>query len=180
MTDEAVSLTTIQKGKAVESLVASTLILASDGRLSPYVPVSDDCGIDLMVLDKSTHRIVPIQIKSRIANPARQTVQFNVSKATLADLPNRYLLGVLLDPESISMTASWLIPMARLAEVSTEKPDMYSVKPSFSADTRDRCRPYRLDTASELTDAILRAISDRPAVTAAALDVMGKHLPANA
>lgn len=172
MIDEEGRLSTIQKGKAVEALVASTLILASEGRLSPYVPVSDDCGIDLLVFDKITHRILPIQIKARIANPSRQTVQFNVGKATLADLPNRFLLGVLLDPESISMTASWLIPMARLSEVSTEKPDMYSVKPSFSADTRDRCRTYRLDTASELTAAILKAINREPAVAADALAVV--------
>jgi hypothetical protein len=172
MIDEEGRLSTVQKGKAVEALVASTLILASDGRLSPCVPVSDDCGIDLLVFDKITHRILPIQIKSRIANPSRQTVQFNVGKATLGDLPNRFLLGVLLDPESISMTASWLIPMARLSEVSTEKLEMYSVKPSFSADTRDRCRMYRHDTASDLTAAILKAVNRERAVTADALAIV--------
>lgn len=86
---EDTDLSTVQKGKVTEALVASTLTLASGGRLSPFAPLSDDCGIDLMVLDKKTHRTLALQIKSRIANPARPTVQFNIRKASFGDLDTR-------------------------------------------------------------------------------------------
>ena len=56
-------LSSTQKGKVTEQLVAATLILASNGRLSPFVPLSDDHGIDLMVLDKDTHKTLTIQVK---------------------------------------------------------------------------------------------------------------------
>ncbi len=160
MNDEA-ELSSVQKGKVTEALVASTLILASDGRLSPFAPISDDCGIDLIVLDKQTHLSLPIQIKSRIANPARQTIQFNVRKATLNDLPNRYLLGVLFDPENIALTASWLVPMSRVSEVAVDKPDKYTLAPSMQVSSKDRYQEFRLNTASEMAAAILQAIGKR-------------------
>lgn len=139
--------------------MAATLVLASSGRLSPFVPISDDCGIDLIVFDKHTHRELPIQIKSRIVNPVRQTVQFNVRKATFADHSNRYLLAVLFSPTDIALTASWLIPMSRVREVSIEKADTYSLTPNTQIESRDRYRIFRLNSANDLADAVIRAIA---------------------
>ncbi|MCC7253550.1 hypothetical protein [Hyphomicrobium sp.] len=153
-----IDLSTVQKGKVTEALAASTLILASAGRLSPFVPISDDCGIDLIILDKETHRTVTLQIKSRIANPARQTVQFNIRKASFSDLGNRYLLCVLFDPVNIALTASWLIPMSRVPDVSVEKEDAYALTPNTLAKSRDRYQEFRLNTATELANAVLHAI----------------------
>lgn len=155
----ASGLSATQKGKAVESLVALSLMLASDGRLSPFVPVSDDYGIDLLVTDKMTHRVLPLQVKSRIAKASCPTVQFDVKKCTLTDLPNRYLLAVLFDPASITMSASWLIPMAMLKDISSEKPRAFSVIPRVVANEKDRYRAFRHDTVVALVDAILEVLS---------------------
>lgn len=152
-------LSSVQKGKVTEALVASTLILASDGRLSPFAPISDDCGIDLIILDKKTHRTLPLQIKSRIANPARATIQFNVRKASFDDLGNRHLLGVLFDPVNISLTASWLIPMAQVPSLSVDRPELYALKPSTDLESRDRYQEFRLNNASDLAAAVLRTFT---------------------
>ena len=66
-------LTSTQKGTVTEHMVASLLMLASGGRLSPFMPMSDDHGIDLIVLDKITNISLAIQIKSAIANPNRSS-----------------------------------------------------------------------------------------------------------
>ncbi len=73
-------LTSTQKGKVTEQLVASALLIASNGRLTPFVPLADDHGLDLIVLDKVTRRSISIQVKSAIANASRGTVQFDVRK----------------------------------------------------------------------------------------------------
>ena len=112
MTFSEYRLTSTQKGAVTEHLVASVLTLASDGRLSPFMPMSDDDGVDLLVLDKVTNAVLAIQVKSAIANASRKTVQFDVRKATLGVHANRYLLAVLFDPDSVAIALSWLIPMS--------------------------------------------------------------------
>ncbi|MDQ8699208.1 hypothetical protein [Hyphomicrobium sp. LHD-15] len=153
-------LSTVQKGKVTEALVASMLVLGSIGRLSPFVPISDDCGIDLIVLDKQTQGKLPIQIKSRIANPARNTVQFNIRKASVGELGNRLLLCVLFDPETIALTASWLIPMSRIRDLSQEKRDKYTLSPNILVGSRDRYQSFRVNTAVDLANAVLHALAE--------------------
>jgi hypothetical protein len=70
------ALTSTQKGTVNEYLVAASIMLASSGRLSPFVPLSDDHGIDLIALDKLSQRSVCLQVKSAIASAKRKTVQF--------------------------------------------------------------------------------------------------------
>lgn len=66
MSGRTSGLTSSQKGTISEYFVATALMTASDGRLSPFVPLSDDHGIDLIVLDKETGRSVSVQVKSWI------------------------------------------------------------------------------------------------------------------
>jgi hypothetical protein len=152
-------LTSIQKGKISETLVASTLMLASGGRLSPFVPLSDDCGIDLIVVDKETCRSLCIQVKSRIENPQRPTVQFGVGRSSFRASPERYLLGVLFNPANPALTTSWFIPMTSVPALAVQKSDIYAVTPAVASTSNDRYRSHRNDSASELVDAILRAIN---------------------
>lgn len=152
-------LSTIQKGKIAETLVASTLTLSSSGRLTTFVPLSDDCGIDLIVVDKETGRSLCIQVKSRIENPQRPTVQFGVGKSSFRADPNRYLLGVLFNPENPALTTSWLIPMTRVPALSVQKSGIYAVSPAVASTSNDRYRDFRIDSARELTIAILEAMS---------------------
>lgn len=147
-------LTSTQKGKVTEQLVASALLIASNGRLAPFVPLADDHGLDLIVLDKATRRSIAIQVKSAIANARRDTVQFDVRKQTYSKVAGEYLLMVVFEPARMALAASWLIPMAVVPNVSTEQPEKYALSPSLKATAKDRCRPYRHDDAHALVAAI--------------------------
>lgn len=160
--DARTDLSSTQKGKVTESLVACTLMLASNGRLSPFVPISDDHGIDLIILDKVTHRSITVQVKSAIANPDRNTVQFDVRRATHSDNGDHYLLAVLFDPVRVALAMSWLIPMSKVPEVSVPQTEKFALSPSTSLTSRDRYRSFRYDDAAALAHAIVTAINPVP------------------
>jgi hypothetical protein len=147
-------LTSTQKGKVTEQLVASALLIASNGRLAPFVPLADDHGLDLIVLDKKTRRMIAIQVKSAIANESRGTVQFDVRKQTFSVTKGEYLMLVVFEPERMALAASWLIPMDKVPDVSTEQAEKYALVPSLKATSKDRCRPFRHDDIRSLVDAI--------------------------
>jgi len=151
-------LTSTQKGKVTEQLVASALLIASNGRLAPFVPLADDHGLDLIVLDKVTRRSISIQVKSAIANASRGTAQFDVRKQTYSKVAGEYLLMVVFEPARMALAASWLIPMAIVPDVATEQPEKYALVPSLKPTAKDRCRPYRHDDAHALVAAIQREI----------------------
>lgn len=151
-------LTSTQKGKVTEQLVASALLIASNGRLAPFVPLADDHGLDLIVLDKATRRSIAIQVKSAIANASRDTVQFDVRKQTYSKVAGEYLLMVVFEPARMALSASWLIPMAIVPDVSTEQPEKYALVPSLKVTAKDRCRPYRHDDALALVAAIQKEL----------------------
>ncbi len=147
-------LTSTQKGKVTEQLVASALLIASNGRLAPFVPLADDHGLDLIVLDKKTRRTIAIQVKSAIANASRGTVQFDVRKQTFSVTQGEYLMLVVFEPERMALAASWLIPMDRVSDVSTEQAEKYALVPSLKTTSKDRCRPFRHDDIRSLVNAI--------------------------
>ena len=151
-------LTSTQKGKVTEQLVASALLIASNGRLAPFVPLADDHGLDLIVLDKATRRSIAIQVKSAIANASRDTVQFDVRKQTYSKVAGEYLLMVVFEPARMALSASWLIPMAVVPNVATEQPGKYALSPSLKATAKDRCRSYRHDDAHALVAAIQKEL----------------------
>ena len=151
-------LTSTQKGKVTEQLVASALLIASNGRLAPFVPLADDHGIDLIVLDKVTRRSIAIQVKSAMTNASRGTVQFDVRKQTYSMAKGEYLLMVVFEPARMALAASWLIPMAVVPTVSTEQAEKYALVPSFKATANDRCRPYRHDDVHALAAAIQKEL----------------------
>ena len=53
-------LTSTQIGALAENVVANELMIESGGRLSPFQPIADDDGIDLLVYDKVTGNALPI------------------------------------------------------------------------------------------------------------------------
>ena len=59
------NITSTQKGVIAEHIVANELMIETDGRFSPFSPLADDEGIDLLIYDKKTGNALPIQIKSR-------------------------------------------------------------------------------------------------------------------
>lgn len=147
-------LTSTQKGKVTEQLVASALLIASNGRLAPFVPLADDHGLDLIVLDKVTRRSIAIQVKSAIANAKHGTIAFDVRKPTFSANKGEYLLLVVFEPERMALAASWLIPMAMVPSAATQKSDKFALVPSLKVNAKDRCRPHRHDDLHALVAAI--------------------------
>ncbi len=140
-------LTSTQKGKVTEQMVASAFLIASEGRLAPFVPLADDHGLDLIVLDKLTRRSVAIQVKSAIANASRDTVQFDVRKQTFSEAEGEYLLMVVFDPARMALAASWLIPMASGSPRSRpSRPEKFALRPQSpqGRDVKDRHDDARL------------------------------------
>ena len=113
-------LTSTQIGKVGETIVAAQLMLTSKGRLSPFLPIADDGGIDLLVYDKATHRSLPVQVKGRVNHgevSSRPVFQFDVRRATFVHHPGAFLLAVLLDLTYGTVQRGWLIPMSDLEKV---------------------------------------------------------------
>ena len=67
MISGAWKLTSTQIGAIGEDIVASGLMIASGGRLSPFQPVAAADGIDLHIYDKKTGKALSIQVKSRLS-----------------------------------------------------------------------------------------------------------------
>lgn len=153
------TLSTTQKGKVTEYLVASALTLASGGRISPFVPLSDDDGIDLIVMDKASQRLLPLQVKSAVASQTRRTIQFDIRKATYSEAANRHLVAIHFDPEKGALAGAWFIPMARVPQVSVEQAGKYALTPSTSPTSRDRYRDFYCADAKDLAAAVLKAIN---------------------
>ena len=158
--DQIADLSSSQRGTIAEYFVATALMAASGGRLSPFVPLVDDHGVDLMVLDKETGRSVAIQVKSWLTREsARATVQFDVRKATFREADGGALVALVLDRDGMVLEAAWLIPMADVPAVAVDRADKYAMAPSRSPDSRDRYAPYRHGDAGSLARALVGLLS---------------------
>jgi hypothetical protein len=149
------SLTSTQRGAIGESVVATGLMLASGGQLSPYKPIADDYGIDLLLVDKLSRSILQLQVKCRtkVDDPKAQTVQFDVQTGTFAEGAKGYVLAILLD--GATFRKGWLIPLAQLRALARTEPDKLVIVASAKEATKDRFQPYRHDNFGAVARAIL-------------------------
>lgn len=149
-------LSTGQSGKIAEYFLACALMSASGGRLSPFLPASDDHGVDLLVMERESVATLAIQVKSWRADKGagRGTVQFDVRKATFVPSPRIALSALVLSPEDMALEVGWLIPMDRVPELAVEQAGKYALAPSRSPGSVDRYSPYRYADVSALTGAI--------------------------
>lgn len=137
-----------QIGCIGEKLVSAHLLIASDGRLSPFRPVADDDGVDLLVLDKLTRRSIPLQVKTRTRIDAGGTVQFDIRKQTFIPAPDAFMLAVFLDLIGGVVACSWLVPMTDLERIA--QPGSLTIVPSPKETSRDRYSPYRCHSMGEV------------------------------
>lgn len=146
------SLSSTQIGKIAESLVAAQLMMASNGRLSPFAPLADDDGTDLVVVDKLTGLQSRIQVKCRQAsrNAPPGTVQFDVRKKTFSATRDNYLLYVLLDPDPGLLWRAWLIPAVDLQNVAMDKNNKFVITPNPSPSSTDKYSSYRCADLGEV------------------------------
>ena len=150
-------LTSTQIGKVGETIVAAQLMLTSKGRLSPFLPIADDGGIDLLVYDKATRRSLAVQVKGRLNMGAvgSRPVQFDVRRATFAEGQDSFLLAILLDIGRGEVQRAWLIPMSELAKISQTDATTFSITPSPSDTSKDRYAPYRCQAMGEVANRLL-------------------------
>jgi hypothetical protein len=134
-----------QAGKAAELAAACALMTTTSGRLSPFVPLVDDHGLDLLILDKLTNAVAGVQVKSWVwdATAARSTVQFDIRKATYRATPNWFLLAAVVDAATALLSPVWLVPMTLAPSLSIDKPEKYALCPSTSPSSSDRYTPFR-------------------------------------
>ena|SRR5579859_1079808 len=149
------NLSTTQRGAIGESVAGTGLMLASGGRLSPYKPIADDDGIDLLLVDKQTRAIVQLQVKCRtkVDVAKTETVQFDVQLNTFAEDAKGYVLGILLDGATVRK--AWLFPLAELRSVARSSAEKLVVVASAKDHSEDRFRRYRHDNFETVARVIL-------------------------
>jgi hypothetical protein len=146
-----------QLGTAAEIMVACQLMLASGGRLSSYVPLVDDDGIDVMVHDKLTHQSIGLQVKSWtfLTETRPQTVQFDVGRNTWRDDPRLYLLCVAIDGHTAQLETAWLIASGAVSAISNVRAKKMSLTPNPRPNSKDRYAPYRLGDMAAVADGLI-------------------------
>lgn len=146
------SMTMTQIGTIGEMTVAAQLMLASDGRFSPFLPFADDDGIDLIVYDKETGVSLPVQVKARTSAKLGKsdTILFDVRRKTFNDHDGAFLLAILLNMTGGLILRAWLIPMSELADVARVGPEKLSITPSAKKESKDRYTPYRCVDMAEV------------------------------
>ena len=91
-------------GSIGENMLVNAVMKASKGRLSPFKPVADDDGLDVLLFHKDTGNSVAIQLKCYIdidrksnSKERGNTAQFGVRKATFKDERRAFLVAALLN-----------------------------------------------------------------------------------
>ena len=147
-------LTSTQIGSISEHVVAARLMVASNGRLSPFFPAADDSGIDLIMFDKVSGRAAPIQIKNRTRTIKKtpNVVHFEVLKATFETRRDGYVLAVLFEENLANLVErrAWLIPMADFADVARKPSAKFVMRPSWDANSRDKYSAYRCNDLGDV------------------------------
>ena len=151
----SICLTSTQVGSIGESVTACGLMLASRGRLSPYRPLADDDGVDLLLVDKQTREIVQLQIKCRTSfdNEAARTVQFDVQFTTFALNAKGYVLGIVLD--GAKLVTGWLIPISELPKLARSTSKKLIVVASAKTTSRDKFSSFRHADFESIAAALL-------------------------
>lgn len=156
-----------QKGAVGEHLIAAWLMIASNGRLSPFKSIADDGGVDLLVLDKHTGAAVPLQIKTRSKTLRRNphAAHFEVRLATFRAGLDSCLLAVSFEPTEFgaNFRCAWLIPMRQLESVASKRETKLVIRPSGAAGTKDRYAPYQCKSIHDVSSRIIQICEQRSA-----------------
>lgn len=160
------SLSSMQKGNIIESQVANLLMLVSDGRLTPSIPIGDDHGVDLIVTAKGGFDPVFLQVKSRFVTNRRypKRVDFQVKRESLPGDPRLYVLCVYFDVDESAINCMWLIPSAELIAGAHKRPDHYRLAASRDPKALDKWSRYQV-TPTKLVDILLAQLTGSWATT---------------
>jgi hypothetical protein len=155
-------LSSTQIGAIAENLVANELMIESKGRLSPFQPIADDDGIDVLIYDKVTGRAVPIQIKARTNTIKKKGSQergniahFEVRKSNHRDDRHALLLCVLLSPDIRSTERAWLLPLNELSLLANVKESKYVIRANKLLTSNDRYTKFRCADIKEVSKLLI-------------------------
>ncbi len=163
--------TSTQIGAIAENLVANALMVESGGRLSPFAPVADDDGIDLLIYDKKSGRAMPVQVKSRTITLKKRgsqqrgnVVHFEVRAATFRSNRYAYLIAVLLSEDASRIECAWLLPMRELPTIASARTSKYVIRASRSLTSSDRYSQYQCKDMNALVARLLKTF-DSPGLS---------------
>jgi len=160
-------LSSTQIGAIGENLLVNAVMNASDGRLSPFQPLADDDGLDVLFFDKLTGKSVAIQLKCRtVALKKRgseergKRIHFEIRKSTFSDARRSFLVAALFNEDFTQFVTTWFLPLSLLPEVGRNGRDRWVIRPSNAATSADRFIAYRCATAEILAQRIVAACED--------------------
>jgi hypothetical protein len=155
-------LTSTQIGALAENLIANELMIESEGRLSPFQPIADDDGIDVLIHDKVTGKSAPLQIKARtntLNKPGTHVrgnlVHFEIRKSTFRAERFSHLLGVLLDENLRKTIRAWLIPLVELEKIARNGKDKYVIRANLRTTSKDKYEKYRCDSIKVVVERLI-------------------------
>lgn len=150
-------LTSTQIGVLAENLVANELMIESKGRLSPFQPMADDDGVDILIYDKKTGKAIPLQIKARtntINKRGKQersnTAHFTVRKISCEAPRQTMLLCVLLAQNLRSTERAWLLPLSKLSKIANAKEFTYAIRPNKTLASNDKYKIFQCENIKEV------------------------------
>lgn len=162
------NITSTQKGVIAEHIVANELMIETDGRFSPFSPLADDEGIDLLIYDKKTGKALPIQIKSRTGGIIKKgkesnTIHFEIRTVSLKNKKYAYFLAVLLTKDIRSVERAWLIPMKDISSLLNirKKQKKYIMRANKSLTTKDKFKDYQFENINEVTKRIKKILDNK-------------------
>ena len=143
-------LSSTQIGAIGENLLVNAVMKASDGRLSPFQPLADDDGLDVLFFDKLTGRSVAIQLKCRtvtLFKPGTKErgtgTHFEVRRATFSETRQAHLVAALMNEDLTQFLTTWFVPLADLRHVGRITEKKFVIRPNAHADSRDKFARYR-------------------------------------
>lgn len=156
-------LSSTQIGAIAENLVANELMIESSGRLTPFQPIADDDGLDVLIYDKVTGRAVPIQIKARTNTLKKKgsiergnVAHFQVKKSTHRDDRHALLLCVLLSADLRSTERAWLLPLNELSTLCTVRESKYIVRANKLMTSKDKYQKFRFENIAAISKLLIK------------------------
>lgn len=155
-------LSSTQIGVIGENLLINEVMKASKGRLSPFAPIADDDGLDILFFDKITGNSVAIQLKCRTVSIRKKnskerghSVHFQVRKATFKEARRAFLVAALFNDGLTDFKCTWFIPMGLLPDIGKDISGKYVIRPSKSNNSADKYTSFRCMNTEELAQRII-------------------------
>lgn len=140
-------------GRAIEYLVAATVVLAGDARLNVMTAIADDEGVDLVFRRRGGDVTLAVQVKGRrtTSSVLRMGVfQQEVRKATFRPRPALFVLFVAVDGNRGAIERAWFVPSVDFCRLANEVAGgtKLRLRASTGSATKDKWATFRVDPSA--------------------------------